>query len=77
MHHPVVFYLVCLILVIVIPSFLFSIVVLKRTNEAQERIFESLLRTSTGAVNRAVEREISGRHRQLNGLWRLIWEDAA
>ncbi|WP_411033898.1 sensor histidine kinase [Shinella sp. BYT-45] len=68
MNHPVVFYLVCLILVIVIPAFLFSIVVLKRTNEAQERIFESLLRTSTGAVNRAVEREISGMFSTLNFL---------
>lgn len=68
MHHPVAFYLVCLILVVVIPAFLFSIVVLKRTNEAQERIFESLLRTSTGAVNRAVEREISGMFSTLNVL---------
>lgn len=67
-HHPVAFYLVCLILVVVIPAFLFSIVVLKRTNEAQERIFESLLRTSTGAVNRAVEREISGMFSTLNFL---------
>ncbi|MGQ3212227.1 MAG: sensor histidine kinase [Shinella sp.] len=68
MHHPVVFYLVCLILVIVIPAFLFSIVVLKRTTEAQERIFESLLRTSTSAVNRAVEREIAGMFSTLNFL---------
>jgi two-component sensor histidine kinase len=68
MHHPVAFYLVCLILVVVIPAFLFSIVVLKRTNEAQERIFESLLRTSTGAVNRAIEREISGMFSTLNVL---------
>lgn len=68
MHHPVAFYLVCLILVVVIPAFLFSLVVLKRTNEAQERIFESLLRTSTGAVNRAVEREISGMFSTLNFL---------
>ena len=68
MHHPVAFYLVCLILVVVIPAFLFSIVVLKRTNEAQERIFESLLRTSTSAVNRAVEREISGMFSTLNFL---------
>ncbi len=58
-RQPVAFYLVCLILVAIIPAFLFSILVLDRTNEAQERIFESLLRTSTGAVNRAVEREIS------------------
>ena len=68
MHHPVVFYLVCLILVVVIPAFLFSIVVLKRTNEAQERIFESLLRTSTSAVNRAIERDISGMFSTLNFL---------
>ncbi|WP_245409103.1 sensor histidine kinase [Shinella sp. WSJ-2] len=68
MHYPVAFYLVCLILVIVIPAFLFSIVVLKRTNEAQERIFESLLRTSTTAVNRAVEREITGMFSTLNFL---------
>ena len=68
MHHPVAFYLVCLILVVVIPAFLFSLVVLKRTNEAQERIFESLLRTSTSAVNRAVEREISGMFSTLNFL---------
>lgn len=66
MHHPVVFYLVCLILVVVIPAFLFSIIVLKRTTEAQERAFESLLRTSTSAVNRAVEREISGMFSTLN-----------
>lgn len=58
-RQPVAFYLVCLILVAIIPAFVFSILVLQRTNEAQERIFESLLRTSTGAVNRAVEREIS------------------
>ncbi len=68
MHHPVAFYLVCLIFVVVIPAFLFSLVVLKRTNEAQDRIFESLLRTSTGAVNRAVEREISGMFSTLNFL---------
>jgi two-component sensor histidine kinase len=68
MHYPVVFYLVCMILILIVPAFLFSIVVLKRTNEAQERIFESLLRTSTSAVNRAVEREISGMFSTLNFL---------
>lgn len=68
MHHPVAFYLVCLILVVVIPAFLFSIVVLKRTTEAQDRIFESLLRTSTSAVNRAVEREITAMFSTLNFL---------
>jgi two-component sensor histidine kinase len=68
MSHSVAFYLVCLILVVVIPAFLFSLIVLQRTNEAQERIFESLLRTSTSAVNRAVEREISSMYSTLNFL---------
>lgn len=68
MRHPVALYLVCLILVVVVPAFLFSFVILYRTNEAQERIFESLLRTSTSAVNRAVEREISGMFATLNFL---------
>ncbi|MCF3638998.1 sensor histidine kinase [Rhizobium sp. TRM95111] len=68
MRHPVAFYLVCLILVAVIPAFIFATIVLKRTNEAQERIFESLLRTSTGAVNRVVEREVTGMYATLNFL---------
>jgi two-component sensor histidine kinase len=59
MRHPIAFYLVCLILVAVVPAFLFAAIVLNRANEAQERVQESLLKTSTGAVSRVVEREIS------------------
>ena len=67
-RHPFAFYVVCLILVAVIPPFIYAIMVLQRTNEAQERIFESLLRTSTGAVNRVVEREVTGMFSTLNFL---------
>ena len=67
-RHPFAFYLVCLILVAVIPPFIYAIMVLQRTNEAQERIFESLLRTSTGSVNRVVEREVTGMFSTLNFL---------
>ena len=59
MRRPVAFYLVCLILAAVIPAFIFAIIVANRSNEAQERVREALLKTSTGAVNRAVEREVS------------------
>ncbi|QRM53848.1 sensor histidine kinase [Sinorhizobium sp. BG8] len=68
LHRPIAFYMVCLILVVVVPAFLFAIIVVERTNEAQERILESLLRTSTGAVNRVVEREVSGMVSTLNFL---------
>lgn len=59
MRHPVVFYLVWLILLAIVPAFIFAAIVLNRANEAQERVQESLLRTSTGAVSRVVEREIT------------------
>ncbi|WP_246723687.1 sensor histidine kinase [Rhizobium sp. ARZ01] len=59
MRRPVAFYLVCLILVVVVPSFVFATLVLNRANEAQERAVESLLKTSTGAVNRVIDREVS------------------
>ncbi|MCD2184009.1 sensor histidine kinase [Rhizobium sp. GN54] len=59
MRHPVVFYLVWLILLAVVPAFIFAAVVLNRANEAQERVRESLLRTSTGAVGRVMEREVT------------------
>lgn len=58
-RHPIAFYLVSLILLAIVPPFIFSAVLLDRANEAQERVQESLLRTSTGAVGRVIEREIT------------------
>lgn len=59
MRRPFAFYLVCLILVIVLPSFLYATIVLNRTNEAQERAVELLLKASTESVNRVIDREVS------------------
>lgn len=59
MRHPVAFYLVSLILLAVVPAFIFAAIVLNRANEAQERVRESLLRTSTGAASRVIEREVT------------------
>lgn len=59
MRRPVAFYLVCLILVVVLPSFIYATIVLNRTNEAQERAVELLLKASTESVNRVIDREVS------------------
>ncbi|MFD1329922.1 sensor histidine kinase [Mycoplana ramosa] len=59
MRRPVAFYLVCLILVVVLPSFMYATIVLNRTNEAQERAVELLLEASTESVNRVLDREVS------------------
>ncbi|WEZ84944.1 hypothetical protein P6U16_10725 [Rhizobium sp. 32-5/1] len=53
-------YLAALLLIAIVPSFIFSIVILKRSADAQEQVVASLLRASTGSVTRIVEREIEG-----------------
>ncbi|WP_245414288.1 sensor histidine kinase [Mycoplana dimorpha] len=53
------FYLVCIILVVLLPSFVFATIVLNRTNEAQKRAVEALLQASTGSVNKVIDREVS------------------
>lgn len=58
MRRPVAFYLVLLLLISIVPAFVFTGVVLSRTYEAQSRVVASLLQASTSSVNRIVEREI-------------------
>jgi two-component sensor histidine kinase len=53
-------YLAALLLIAIVPSFIFSIVILKRSADAQEQVVASLLRASTGSATRIVEREIEG-----------------
>ncbi len=53
-------YLAALLLIAIVPPFIFSVVILKRTADAQEQVVASLLRASTGSVTRIVEREIEG-----------------
>ncbi len=58
LRRPLSFYLTVLLLVAVIPSFVFSLIILKRSTDEQERVVTALLKASTGSVTRVVEREI-------------------
>lgn len=49
-----------LLLVAIVPSFVFSMIILKRSADEQERVVTALLKASTGSVTRLVEREIDG-----------------
>ena len=60
LRRPLAFYLAALLLVAIIPCFLFSMIVLKRSMDDQERVVTALLKASTGSVTRAVEREVDG-----------------
>lgn len=58
LRRPLSFYLTVLLLVAIIPCFLFSMIILKRSTDEQERVVTALLKASTGSVTRLVEREV-------------------
>ena len=58
MRRPLSFYLAALLAIALVPSFLFSLIILKRSTDEQEKIVGALLMTSTGSVTRVVERQI-------------------
>ncbi|WP_372352977.1 sensor histidine kinase [Pararhizobium sp. BT-229] len=60
LRRPLSFYLTMLLLVAIVPSFVFSMIILKRSTDEQERVVTALLKASTGSVTRVVEREIDG-----------------
>ncbi|APG89560.1 sensor histidine kinase [Sinorhizobium americanum] len=60
LRRPFSFYLLSLLLIAIVPSFIFSFVIVKRSVDAQEQVVTSLLRASTGSVTRIVEREVEG-----------------
>lgn len=60
LRRPLSFYLTALLVIAIVPSFLFSMVILKRITDEQERVVTALLKASTGSVTRIVEREIDG-----------------
>jgi two-component sensor histidine kinase len=60
LRRPLSFYLKALLLVAIVPSFVFSMIILKRSIDEQERVVTALLKGTTGAVTRVVEREIDG-----------------
>ncbi|WP_412178431.1 sensor histidine kinase [Rhizobium sp. PL01] len=60
LRRPLSFYLTVLVLVAIVPSFVFSMIILKRSIDEQERVVTALLKASTGSVTRLVEREVDG-----------------
>jgi two-component sensor histidine kinase len=60
LRRPFSFYLISLLLIAIIPPFIFSSVILQRNLDAQREVVNSLLRASTGSVARIVEREVDG-----------------
>lgn len=61
LRRPFSFYLLSLLLVAIVPPFIFSLVILKRNVDAQEEVVNALLKASTGSVTRIVEREVEGK----------------
>jgi two-component sensor histidine kinase len=57
--RPIALYLFILALVALLPSFIFSAVLLQRNNEAQERVVETLITGTSRSIVQAVEREIT------------------
>ncbi|HET7413724.1 MAG TPA: sensor histidine kinase [Pararhizobium sp.] len=60
MTYSVKVYLIALLLVVLVPAFLFSAVVLIRTSEAQNRAFQNLFIAATHSVAQLIDRDVSG-----------------
>lgn len=58
--RPVAFYLMALVLAILIPAFAVSLVLLNRTNDAQQDVLHALTNATVQAMGHSVDREISG-----------------
>ncbi len=58
--RPVAFYLVALVLTILIPAFAVSLVLLNRTNDAQQDVLHALTNATVQAMGHSVDREIAG-----------------
>ncbi|WP_275787315.1 sensor histidine kinase [Pararhizobium gei] len=58
LRRPLAVYLTILLLVAIVPSFMFSMIIVKRSTDEQERVVTALLKASTGSVTRIVEREV-------------------
>jgi len=58
--RPVAQYLFALVLVILVPALIVTIVLLNRTNDAQEGVVQTLTNATVQAMGQSVDREISG-----------------
>lgn len=57
--QPVALYLFALVLVILLPALIVALVLLNSTNDAQEKVVESLTNATVQAMGQAVDREVS------------------
>jgi two-component sensor histidine kinase len=60
LRRPFSFYLLSLLLIAIVPPFVFSFIIVKRSVDTQEQVVTSLLKASTGSATRIVEREVEG-----------------
>jgi two-component sensor histidine kinase len=58
--RPVAFYLFALVLAILVPAFAVSLVLLNRTNDAQQEVLQALTNATVQAMGHSVDREIAG-----------------
>lgn len=58
--RPLAIYLFALILVILIPSLIVALVLINRTNDAQEDVVQALTNATVQAIGQSVDREIAG-----------------
>ncbi|KKB07921.1 sensor histidine kinase [Devosia chinhatensis] len=58
--RPVVYYLAALVLAILIPAFAVALVLLNRTNDAQQDVLQALTNATVQAMGHSVDREIAG-----------------
>lgn len=72
LRRPFSFYLISLLLIAIVPPFIFSFVILQRNLDAQREEVTSLLRASTGSVTRIVEREVDGMNGCFPSLLRVL-----
>lgn len=57
--RPIAVYLLLLAVVALVPTFVFSAILLQRNNEAQERIVQELINGTTRSIVQAVDRELT------------------
>lgn len=58
--HPIALYLIALVLAILIPALAVALVLLNRTNDAQQKVLAALTNTTVQAIGQSVDREING-----------------
>lgn len=58
--RPIAFYLIALVLAILVPALVVALVLINRTNDAQQHVLSALTSATVQAMGQAIDREISG-----------------